>query len=151
MIATTGRIVHFVTEAGAVRPAMVVEDFGVSAGISLIADDAAESQLVNLQVFTDGENDNHHAGGPALNWRKEVPQHQPAEGEAFHPNTWHWPRLVTGGDPRGAPDFTRNAKLLSPDPLSEEQVSEAIHATGFVAAPEGEPFLVSGNDPESTS
>jgi hypothetical protein len=139
MIATTGRIVHFVTEAGAVRPAMVVEDFGVSAGISLIADDAAESQLVNLQVFTDGENDNHHAGGPALIWQKEVPQHRPTEGEPFQPNTWHWPRLLMGtdrGDPRG--DFTRTAKLISPDPLSEQQVSEAIHSAGRAPDQPGE-------------
>src|SRR5579872_1276285 len=91
MTATIGRIVHYVNEGLAIRPAIVVEDFGASEpGVAALA----EPQVVNLQVFTDGENDNKHAGGPGLVWAPGVPHSQPDEGAPLEPNTWHWPRLV---------------------------------------------------------
>jgi hypothetical protein len=78
---TLGRIVHYVMESGAVRPAIVVATFG--------------DQAVNLRVFTDGSNDAGSLpdrGGepvPETLWESSVPY----SDEAM-PKTWHWPALT---------------------------------------------------------
>ncbi len=74
-----GRIVHYVLDGdhhqavGSHRPAIIVRE-------------PWTPEMLNLQVFTDGEND-----GPrnvsGIVWRTSV--HQDEETKA--PGTWHWP------------------------------------------------------------
>lgn len=73
-----GRIVHFVTNEGNHRPAIVVEVWNKETGCS------------NLQVFTDGFNDSKG--------RKQFDQPQNVSwatsvnySEEPKPYTWHWP------------------------------------------------------------
>lgn len=90
---TESRIVHYVLESGRCqgehRPAIVVRDWKQPNG------------LVNIQVFTDGWNDDfreaHHVNTGEQStvvtivqntiWRTSV--HQDEETKA--PGTWHWP------------------------------------------------------------
>ena len=93
---TEGRIVHFVLDSGRSkgqhRPAIVVRDW------------KQENGLVQLQVFTDGMNDDFPAivsgmqsNGEAVSlhmtantiWRTSV--HYSDDKE---PGTWHWPEQV---------------------------------------------------------
>ena len=93
---TVGRIVHYVLESGRSkgqhRPAIVVRDW------------QQENGLVQLQVFTDGFNDEFRESTSALLdgksaagitfsaniiWRTSV--HYSEEKE---PGTWHWPEKV---------------------------------------------------------
>lgn len=74
---TVGRIVHFVLDegkhAGEHRPAIVVRVW---------SDD-----LINIEVFTDGENDGY---GQSLRdnivWQTSV-----RRDDSHRPHTWHWP------------------------------------------------------------
>ncbi len=89
---TEGRIVHYVLESGrskgAHRPAIVVRDWKQSNG------------LVNLQVFTDGFNDEFENDVRAMQSNGEaVAMHQTANtiwrtsvhySEDKEPGTWHW-------------------------------------------------------------
>jgi hypothetical protein len=83
-----GVIVHYVlgTEGpgnnrrGEVRPAVVVRVLSESA-----------DQLVQLQVFLDGSNDDP-IDGAALTWRSGVPYAAvPEDGGALVQDSWHWP------------------------------------------------------------
>lgn len=93
---TEGRIVHYVLESGRSkgdhRPAIVVRDW------------KQENGLVQLQVFTDGANDEFTnfvfvtddkrdiaTGDQSSNvvWRTSVHY-----SEAKEPGTWHWPEQV---------------------------------------------------------
>lgn len=69
---TVGRIVHYVLpegrNAGEHRPAIVTRVWS--------------DVCVQLQVFTDGEND----GLANVEWRTSI-----LNDEAGAPNTWHWP------------------------------------------------------------
>lgn len=68
-----GRIVHFVMTNGEHRPATIVRVWDKSTG------------YVNLQVFTDGEND----GEDNTIWRSSVNY-----SEDFRVYSWHWPEFV---------------------------------------------------------
>lgn len=61
-----------------VRPAMIVQTW--------------EGTIVNLQVFTDGENDVRHHPDAArgLLWRGSVAEDPTGQ----QVNTWHWPPMV---------------------------------------------------------
>lgn len=82
---TEGQMVHYVLESGRCngdhRPAIVVRDWQQPNG------------LVQLQVFTDGINDDicdGHETARNVLWRTSV--HQDEETKA--PGTWHWPEKV---------------------------------------------------------
>jgi hypothetical protein len=85
-IPSIGRVVHYVLEAGPHqgdhRPAFIVRVWDDTPG------------MVNLQVFTDGENDQYPhnsppSGAPMVIWRTSV--HRDDTGK---PGTWHWPEYV---------------------------------------------------------
>lgn len=76
---TEGRIVHFVMPNGVHRPAMVVHVWDKRSG------------YVNLQVFTDGMNDNimntvENDFSSGLYWATSI---YPDETEK-KPGSWHW-------------------------------------------------------------
>lgn len=78
---SVGRIVHFVLDSGQSkgqhRPAIVVNDWN-------------GSTRINLQVFTDGENDGQlYKSG--IYWATSVPYADPSENKPF---SWHWPERV---------------------------------------------------------
>lgn len=68
-----GRVVHFVMNNGEHRPAFVVRVWD------------KENGTVNLQVFTDGFNDN----AAFVEWQTSVPYF-----EDQRPYSWHWPEFV---------------------------------------------------------
>lgn len=84
-----GRIVHYVMPNNDVRPAIIVQVWPEG------------DNAVNLQVFTDGSNDNLYlrdderaSRGPGKSarcvvWRTSVPYN-----EENKPGTWHWPPRV---------------------------------------------------------
>jgi hypothetical protein len=77
---TVGRTVLYVlpesaVRAGEIRPAVVVR---------------VNPDTVNLHVHTDGPNDCPANGGCFPSWVGSASYHQPAEGEALIPGTWHW-------------------------------------------------------------
>ena len=74
MIPSIGRIVHFVLPDGQHRPAIIVRVWD---------DIPTPESLVQLQVFTDGEND----GLQNVEWRTSVQQHALTP----KPGTWHEP------------------------------------------------------------
>ena len=77
MIPFIGRIVHFVLPNGEHRPAIIVR----------VWDSASSPEsYVNLQVFTDSDND----GLQNTMWRISVRQ----DVENMAPGTWHWPELA---------------------------------------------------------
>lgn len=67
---TIGRIVHYVLSDNEHRPAIIVGAYG--------------NNIVNLQVFTDGDNDSQAFGTV---WRSSVEQDE----EFKEQGTWHWP------------------------------------------------------------
>ena len=73
---TEGRVVHFVTERGDHRPAMVVK----------VWRDLQDRYpgYSNLQVFADGSNDGEW-GKPNVVWETSV-----SYSEEPKPRTWHW-------------------------------------------------------------
>jgi len=76
---TEGRIVHFVTESGKHRPAIVVQVWSKDTGCS------------NLQVFLDGTNDRAdkfslEQMNQGTSWKTSV-----TYSEEPKPNTWHYP------------------------------------------------------------
>ncbi|MDX2140307.1 MAG: hypothetical protein SF123_19630 [Chloroflexota bacterium] len=77
---TEGRIVHFVLDNGAHRPATVVNAWK---DVALYQSEGR----VNLLVFLDGENDAEHVGMDAGDtwWRTSVPF-----SDDKTPGTWHW-------------------------------------------------------------
>lgn len=88
-----GRIVHYVLENGQHRPAIVVRDW------------QQENGLVNLQVFTDGWNDQYasthlvQVGEQKLEGVLKVDQNSIWRtsvhcSEEMEPGTWHWPEKV---------------------------------------------------------
>lgn len=79
-------LAHKQHRAGAVRPAIVVA-INNAAG-------PPEQQSLQLQVFTDQDND----GLPSVLWATSV--HHDQEGKAQ--GTWHWPELSTPSQPSGA-------------------------------------------------
>jgi len=83
IVPSVGRIVHYVMPSGEHRPAIIVQVW------------EPESGLVNLQVFTDGPNDDMSLGitGPNDNWRGSVPQYH-GDPLSAPQNTWHWPERV---------------------------------------------------------
>jgi hypothetical protein len=89
-----GRIVHYVMWNGEHRPAIVVRVWGASSAIESEAGLTEFHPAVQLQVFTDGKNDEspNNTNQPAQNveWRTSV-----GYDEAFKTaNTWHWPEQV---------------------------------------------------------
>lgn len=73
---TIGRIVHYVLSDNEHRPAIITYVFS--------------SNIVNLQVFNDGHNDNQ----PSLagtSWRSSVEQDEEFKEEG----TWHWPERTS--------------------------------------------------------
>ena len=73
---SVGRIVHFVLPNSEHRAAMVVKIF---------CDDGS----AQLQVFTDGSNDNSYCGDDNVRWETSV-----RYSEGNEPRTWHWPERV---------------------------------------------------------
>lgn len=73
---TEGRIVHFVTEWGEHRPAIVVKVWRDLQG--------SPPGYSNLQVFSDGSNDGDW-GRPNVVWETAV-----SFSEEPKPHTWHW-------------------------------------------------------------
>lgn len=69
---TEGRIVHYVTDTGKHRPAIIVQVWDTWSGCS------------NLQVFTDGTNDGF-ARDHGLTWITSI-EHSITP----NPNTWHF-------------------------------------------------------------
>lgn len=71
---TIGRIVHYVLNpyTGEHRPAIIVGAYG--------------NNIVNLQVFTDGDNDADLSNSGTF-WASSVEQSE----EFKERNTWHWP------------------------------------------------------------
>ena len=79
---TEGRIVHFVTEKGAHRPAIIVRVWRVRDMDG--NEHPPDNGYSNLVVFMDGSNDgDQHIG--CVNWQTSV-EHS-AEPR---PRTWHW-------------------------------------------------------------
>ena len=78
---TVGRIVHFVTEEGTHKAAIVVATWG--------------NESCNLQVFTDGNNERGNYIVNDLNRKNEVPSvvwvTSISYSEEPKPRTWHWP------------------------------------------------------------
>jgi hypothetical protein len=84
-VPSIGRVVHFVLDtgrnAGQHRPAMIVQIWG---------DPQNPAPYVQLQVFTDGQNDgDEYASG--MVWRTSV---QPDHSASPAHRTWHWPEYV---------------------------------------------------------
>jgi hypothetical protein len=78
---SVGRIVHFVTENGEHRPAIVVQVWN------------KESGCCNMQVFLDGTNDakenfSREQLDRGLAWVTSV-----MYSEEPKPRTWHWPKI----------------------------------------------------------
>jgi len=73
MIPSIGRTVHYVLSPGQERPAVIVRVWD---------EKPTEKSVVQLQVFTDGEND----GLKNVEWRTSVHQ-----DNAKAPGTWHEP------------------------------------------------------------
>jgi hypothetical protein len=71
---TEGRMVHYVLENGEHRPAVIVKVWDKLSGV------------VNMQVFTDGIND-ESVNGHARNtmWKTSVPYSEEPKS-----STWHW-------------------------------------------------------------
>lgn len=69
---TIGRIVHFVTRDGKIRPMIIVQVWS--------------PETVNGVVFYDGTNDGYN---PAPQWETSVPY---SENETAF--SWHWPPKV---------------------------------------------------------
>ena len=70
---TEGRVVHFVTQAGDHRPAVVVRVWATG-----------RPGYINLQVLTDGSNDGEW-GKANIVWETSVDY-----SEEPKPRTWHW-------------------------------------------------------------
>lgn len=81
MIPSIGRTVHYILpsgrSAGEHRPAIIVRVWDKT---------PTEESLVQLQVFTDGRNDEAHN----VEWRTSVHQ----DPSAQKPGTWHEPERV---------------------------------------------------------
>lgn len=84
IISKVGMIVNYVLpenskNAGSIRPAIIVRDWGFEAG-----HDAGNEQLVNLQVSTDGSNDgDQYAAGLVLHTSRK-------HSDDKEPGTWHY-------------------------------------------------------------
>ena len=74
-----GRIVHYVTPPGRIRPAIVVQVWRDAEGAP------PTNGVCNLQVFTDGSNDGPW-GASGVVWATSAVFD--ADGA---PGTWHWP------------------------------------------------------------
>lgn len=76
---TEGRMVHFVTERGEHRPAVVVRVWDKATG------------YVNIMVFADGSNDGEW-GKPNVVWETSVQYAEPpADNDTpVAVRTWHW-------------------------------------------------------------
>lgn len=72
---SVGRIVHYVMQDGQHRPAIVVR----------LWPSPTADPVVNLQVFTDGDNDHLEN----VVWRTSV-----LHSADPKPGTWHWPEKV---------------------------------------------------------
>jgi hypothetical protein len=85
---TIGRIVHYVTEQGTVRPAMIVQIFDQ-------ASYPPGSDTVNLQVFTDFGNDGSdpELASATISGAAWCPSR--ARSDEPKPRHWHWPPRVS--------------------------------------------------------
>lgn len=111
---TVGRIVHYTSSDGAVRPAMVVA--------------TNDDGTCNLQVFRDGANDDRDpdltddALDAGLTWKTSIP-----EGEPGMRGKWTWPSREPATDP-------------APPPESEEAVPASAVPASAVPATDDEPY-----------
>lgn len=85
MIPSIGRIVHYVMPDGQHRPAIIVRVWHHP------SEAATPESLVNVQVLTDGSNDDpqRDPNAPLVLWRTSIAQ----QAEGTTPNTWHAPEV----------------------------------------------------------